>query len=137
MSRLTHRTREERGQSLVEFALVVPLLLTVMFAIFEVGIVFKNWLTVTHAARDGARAAAVARMTGDCASRGASVARSSATGAGLVSASLNITAAPVSGCPDQGRDVSVTVRYPYSVEILGAVSVLTGDLSATSTMRTE
>lgn len=45
----------ERGQSLVEFAMVLPLLLVIMFGIVDFGRVFFSWVTVTNATREGAR----------------------------------------------------------------------------------
>jgi Flp pilus assembly protein TadG len=113
------------------------MLLAVLVGIFQFGIVFKNWLTVTQAARDGARAAAVGRISGDCATRGAAAARTTAGSGTLTLSSVTTVTSPASGCPAQGANVSVTVRYPYSISILGAVTVLNGQLQATSTMRTE
>jgi len=52
------RTRRERGASLVEAAIVFPMLFLTIFAIVEFGLAFKDWLTVSHAAREGARAGA-------------------------------------------------------------------------------
>lgn len=52
------RRREERGATLVEAALVYPLLFLLLFGIVEFGLAFKDYLTVSHAARDGARAGA-------------------------------------------------------------------------------
>jgi hypothetical protein len=43
---------------LVESALVYPLLFLVLFGIVEFGLAFKDYLSVSHAARDGARAGA-------------------------------------------------------------------------------
>lgn len=51
--------RAERGAAAVEFALVVPLMLIVLFAILDLGWVFNQQLAVTAAAREGARYAAV------------------------------------------------------------------------------
>lgn len=51
--------RSEHGAAAVEFALVVPLLLIVLFAIVDLGWVFNQQLTVTAAAREGARYYAV------------------------------------------------------------------------------
>ncbi len=45
----------QRGQSTVEFVLLVPLLLVLFFLIFEVGRLFGSWLLITNAAREGAR----------------------------------------------------------------------------------
>ena len=49
----------EKGASAVEFALVLPIFVSVIFAIFQFGIAFNNWIAITHAAREGARLAAV------------------------------------------------------------------------------
>ncbi len=48
----------ERGATLVEAALVYALLFIALFAIVEFGLAFKDWLSVSHAAREGARAGA-------------------------------------------------------------------------------
>ena len=51
--------KSERGASLVEFALVVPILLALVFGIIEFGWIFNGYITITGAAREGARLAAV------------------------------------------------------------------------------
>lgn len=50
-----------RGTASVEFALVLPLLLSLLFAIIEFGFIFKDQLSLQQAAREGARVAAVGR----------------------------------------------------------------------------
>ncbi len=45
----------QRGQSTVEVVLLAPLLMVLVFLIFEFGRVFGSWLIVTNAAREGAR----------------------------------------------------------------------------------
>jgi len=51
--------RSERGASTVEFALLLPVLVLLLFGIFEFGLAYNSYLAVTHAAREGARMAAV------------------------------------------------------------------------------
>ncbi|MBO8128021.1 MAG: pilus assembly protein [Peptococcaceae bacterium] len=51
--------KENRGQAIVEFALVLPFLLTLLLGIIEFGWLFNSWLTITSSAREGARVAAV------------------------------------------------------------------------------
>ena len=53
------KLRNEKGASAVEFALVVPIFLMIVLGIFQFGIAFNNWIAITHAAREGARLAAV------------------------------------------------------------------------------
>ena len=45
----------DRGQDLVEFALILPLLLLFLLGIMEFGIVIFTYDTIANAARDGAR----------------------------------------------------------------------------------
>jgi len=46
--------REERGSSLVEFALVAPLLLLLLIGIVDVARIVNAYVTVSHASREGA-----------------------------------------------------------------------------------
>jgi Flp pilus assembly pilin Flp len=54
--------RSERGQTAVEFALIVIALLTLMMGIIEFGRLLQAWLTVQNSAQTGARFA----VTGQC-----------------------------------------------------------------------
>jgi Flp pilus assembly protein TadG len=47
----------QRGDSIVEFALLAPLLIVMLFGVLELGRVVDAWLVVHNAAREGARAA--------------------------------------------------------------------------------
>jgi Flp pilus assembly protein TadG len=51
--------RRERGANLVEFALIAPFLIMLLFGIIEFAWVFAQNLDVRHGAREGARLAAV------------------------------------------------------------------------------
>ena len=53
------KLRNEKGASAVEFALVLPIFIMLVFGIFQFGIAFNNWIAITHAAREGARLAVV------------------------------------------------------------------------------
>jgi hypothetical protein len=59
------RKRSERGAALVEAALVLPVLLLVVFGVFEFGFAFKNSLTITSATRSGSRVASALPRTAD------------------------------------------------------------------------
>lgn len=52
---LSKLKKSNRGQSLVELALVLPILITILFGILEFGRIFHSYLVITHAAREGAR----------------------------------------------------------------------------------
>lgn len=49
---------DQRGAALVEFAILAPLLLMLLFGIVSVGIAFNHNLALTHAARESGRFAA-------------------------------------------------------------------------------
>lgn len=51
------RRQDERGATLLEFALVTPVLLLLVFGAVEYGLFFKNYLTVSNTTRTGARVA--------------------------------------------------------------------------------
>jgi len=56
----------EKGQTLVEFALILPILLLVFFVIIESGRLFHAYITVQHAARVGARYAITGQRDTTC-----------------------------------------------------------------------
>jgi Flp pilus assembly protein TadG len=59
MRRCGARLREERGVALVEFALVAPLLMLLLFGMLDFGKAFNYWIDETHLANMGARMAVV------------------------------------------------------------------------------
>lgn len=53
------RTLNDKGTALIEFALVVPLLLMLLFGIIEFGMMVYNQQVITNASREAARAGIV------------------------------------------------------------------------------
>ena len=53
------RLRDGRGQGLVEFALVFPVIVLILFGVFDFGRAIYAYNTIANAARQGARVAAV------------------------------------------------------------------------------
>ena len=109
----------------MEFALVIPVLILMTLAVVQVGLVVRDRVLVTHAAREAVREAAVGS--------GAAEVTAAAGRAGPLDANrMSVTTSR------QGSRVVVTVRYdsPTNVFIIGP---LLGDvaLQATATMRFE
>ena len=129
--RRTIDLRSERGQSLTEFALALPILALLLFAVIQFGIVFNNYVTLTDATRAGARKAAVDRQVSNPAAAVISAVRASA--ADLKQSDLAVT---VTSTWQPSSDVTVTATYPYSVSLLGMV-VKSGRLSSSTTERVE
>ena len=134
MTRSNRRTidlRSQRGQSLTEFALALPILVLLLFAVIQFGIVFNNYVTLTDATRAGARKGTVGRQVTNPQSSVINAVRSSATD--LKQSDLSIT---VTSTWKPGADVTVTATYPYSIRLLG-LPVKSGRLSSTTTERVE
>ena len=117
---------------MTEFALVLPVLALILFAVIQFGIVFNNYITLTDATRAGARKAAVSRQDANRNSDVVSAVRSSASD--LTPSKLSVP--PPSSTWNSGDDVTVTASYPYSISLLGLV-VKSGRISSTTTERVE
>jgi Flp pilus assembly protein TadG len=116
---------------MAEFAIVLPVLALVLFAIFQFGIAFYNYVQITDATRAGARKAAVSRDLSDPAASATAAVRSSASG--LDQSNLDVT---VSSSFTRGSDVTVATSYPYSISLLGFV-IKSGRMTSTTTERVE
>ena len=88
----------------VEFALVLPLLLTIIFGILELGHAYNVQISATHAAREAARTMAVTNQW----DRAVTAAQNSSPS--LNPPSLTLTRNPNTCSP--GATVTVTARYP-------------------------
>jgi Flp pilus assembly protein TadG len=134
MDGIARYRKQSQGQSLVEFALVLPLLLLLVVGVAEFG---RAWMTrniLTGAAREAVRLAAVPAPAG-----GVSAA---STRASQILASAGITTATVSVVDAAAAygPVSVTVNYDFPVAIAGFIPGLGGatlPLVSTTTMRRE
>jgi Flp pilus assembly protein TadG len=134
MSRRRDNIRDERGQTMVEFALVVPILCLVLFGVIQFGALYNDYVTLTDASRVGARKAAVSRHAADPAGSAEASARASASG--LDPAKLDVNVNVGAGGWEHGEAVTVEATYPYNISLLGFV-VASGDLSAETTERVE
>ena len=125
--------RREDGQAITEFALILPVLVALLLGIIQFGIVFNNYLTITDAARAGARKAAVSRFIGDNGAAAKTTAQNSAQQLDQTALKVTVTS---TNWNVPGSDVNVTVTYPYSINILGW-TVKAGDLTSTTKERLE
>ena len=97
----------ESGQAMVEFALILPIFIAILFGILEFGVYFSHSLSVTSAAREGAREGIVCASDADFASRVKSKVQNSAPN--LDSSNLNISVSKTGSSGNQ--DVVVTLDY--------------------------
>jgi len=116
------------GQAAVELALALPLVALLLLTVVQLGLLVRDQVLVVHAAREGARQAAVDGAP--------DAARKAALGStGLPSRGLTVS---MSGRGGPGSHVRVEVRYraPTDVPLVGAAL---GDMTlhASATMRVE
>ena len=130
------RTRNERGQALVEFALTLPILMLILTGMMTFGIALHNYLELTNAVSIGARVIAINRgqTTDPCAMVSSAVynaapllKRTSLT----FSLVLNGTTYPGATCSSpntttgaagnlvQGADAQLTATYPCNLKVFG------------------
>ena len=128
--------RRQRAAALVEFAVVLPVLLLILFGIMEFGQLFRVRQTCLHAAREAARLA-VLQSTAKPYTSGVVAQRvqeiMTAGGVDYNSGMLSITEDT-----QQDPTVSVTVTVPYDeVRLTGFLGMLTDSVSGTCSMRKE
>jgi Flp pilus assembly protein TadG len=138
---LRHKRRTRtRGQSLVEFALVVPVFLMIAFGIIDFGLAFDASIGITNAAREGARLGATLPNSASITAR----VREAAGRLNDTRLTVVITCKTSTGaaCPGglagatTGGSVVVRVNYGYSMLTPIAFGT-TIPLSSTSEMRVE
>jgi Flp pilus assembly protein TadG len=147
--------RDKRGQGLVEFALVFPIIILIFFAIFDLGRGVYAYNTLANAARVGARVAVVNQIettpAGDCnqsrpiENPGAphwsvkTCAATSAISLGVQTSAVTVSYVPppstsldCSPSPNVGCIAQVTVTYTYtpSTPVIGS---LIGAIAMSST----
>jgi Flp pilus assembly protein TadG len=62
---MKEKLRTQRGTAVVEFALILPLLVVIVFGIIEFSILFYDKAMVTNASREGARVGIVFNVDGN------------------------------------------------------------------------
>jgi Flp pilus assembly protein TadG len=127
------RKRKERGQTFVEFALALPVLMVLLFGIIQFGIAFHSYITLTDATRAGARKAAVSRLV-------PAAERTTAVTQAVRDSAQNLDQGQltpsVSSTWVRGGEVTVSATYPYEIKLFG-IPVKNGLLTSTTKERVE
>ena len=106
---------KDRGAAVVEFALLLPVLLLLLFGIIDFGRALNAQITITQAAREGARLVALNQPN--------VVSRTQAAAVGLSPVSASVT----SSCPPgAGQGVNATVVTSYSFSFITPVGAIAG-----------
>ena len=132
--------KAERAQSLVEFALVVPMLLILLFGIIDFGLGLRAYISVSSATREGARYAAVGNPAGTFSAGGSGDCNGTMTtsAVGKVCSNLkglnlaNIEDVSVTYPDGQAPGESVVVQLDYEYEYITPVQRIVNFLSGGS-----
>lgn len=130
---MRRRAESNRGQALVETALVLPLVLMILLGIAQFGLIMNAQLTLQNAAREGARMGATG---GDDSSV---ISRVYLVSGILVPSKMTVTVSPEEAARIQGSTVTVKTEYEMDV-IIPLISGVIGpelNLSSQVSMRVE
>ncbi len=129
------RRKNRRGASAVEFALVAPVFMLLVFGMIEYGRMVMVQQLLTNAAREGARRAV---LDGATTAEVTTAVSTYLSGASVAGASVAVTPNPPTSAT-AGQPVTVSVSIPYSqVSWLPSPMFLGGrTLTSNSTMRRE
>ncbi|NSW89702.1 MAG: pilus assembly protein [Firmicutes bacterium] len=127
------RLKSKKGQSLVEFTIIFPLLLLVVMGIIEFGVMLNSYLAINNAAREGARAGIVGSSSAEIENLIIS------TSPGLNAEGLIITVTPGDTSRKSGDTLTVKVTYNYhlTVPIISSIFNNVVVLNAQVSMRIE
>ena len=134
----------ESGVALVEFALVLPLLLILLFAMLDFGKAFNYWIDETHLANEGARWAVVDKNPGSGSlqqyiQQQADTPELRNGGTSSVAAPVRVCISFPNGTAEVGDPVHVTASVTYNwLPFLGSrVGIAQTTITGSSTMRLE
>lgn len=145
LARIAGRLRKtEAGQALVEFTLILPIFLLLLFAIVDFGRGFYTWVLVTNAAREGARMAAVQSDASTIDQRiYDSFCDNYPSSCGLDPAKLSISKTNVQGSRGSAVQIDLSYNFQFATPIGGILNIVSGGslaaptITAHSSMRLE
>ena len=127
--------KSEQGQTITEFAVVLPILVVLLFGIIQFGIAFNNYVVISDAARAGARKAAVSRESSDPVGDCRTAVLSAAYNLDMTQSGASVSCQYDSSMTP-GTTVQVEVDYPYSIDLFG-IPVASGQLKSVMKERLE
>lgn len=103
------REKNEKGQSLVEVALAMPLLIIIMMGILDLGRAYLTYIALSDAAAEGAAYAAIHPSD-----QAQAIARAADSSGGLVTLAQDMVSVDT-GEMSAGSPITVTVEYEYQM----------------------
>jgi len=124
--------RRERGQSLVETAIVVPILFLLLAAVVDFGRAFDAYIVLTNAAREGARFGSLANPLTESEIQDLVVDDVLGSGANITHMTEFTTTNVV--LQDNATAVTVTVSYDFDLWFGGIIGLPTVELEKMAVM---
>jgi Flp pilus assembly protein TadG len=116
------RFSNERGAIAAEFALLLPILLTILMAIIEFGMIMYGREIVTNATREGARAGITQGPPKLTAGQITTISYNYLTSTGINPASVTFTAVGAGGANPNTLTVHATYRYNFLIPYIPAMT---------------
>jgi Flp pilus assembly protein TadG len=133
------RLMDDKGASAVEFALILPLLVLLIFGVIEMSLLLYNQQILTNASREGARAGIVLAVPRVSAANIETVVNTYAAAHLVTFASTKpalVFNPPIVECISFGDDLTVTVSFDYNFFVLSALTANAIPISKTLTAQT-
>ncbi|ERI91501.1 TadE-like protein [Clostridiales bacterium oral taxon 876 str. F0540] len=125
--------RNNKGQALVEFAIILPILLLLIMGIVQFGMMINSYLSIQYASREGARAGIVGST--DAEIKNLIIANSQS----LDASKITVTITPDFANRKSGDALTVKLSYSYNltVPIISSMFKNSVLLNAQTSMRIE
>lgn len=111
---LNNLIKSERGAAAVEFALLLPILVLLVIGIMQFGILFNYYISITHAAREGVRWAALENPESTVKQK--TIAAAPSLNPLLTESNITVSN-PAPTIENQGDPVTVTVSYTVPIDV--------------------
>lgn len=130
---VSKKLKNNRGQAIVELAILLPVLLLILMSIFEFGRVFNAYMIISHASREGARVGSVGGTDTQI-----ELAISNATPT-LDASNMTIFIVDSGGSRNRGDSITVSINYDVDLitPLIGNIVGNTIELGVSTVMRIE
>lgn len=125
--------KKKKGQALIEFAILLPILLLIIMGIAEFGIMLNSYLTIQNASREGARQGIMGASDQEI----TQVVLDSLDNLDVTKVDLEIT--PIYSNRKPGDELKIKVDYQYDLIIPIIKNIVGGSVNLTgqTSMRVE
>jgi Flp pilus assembly protein TadG len=103
--------KNQKGQSLVEFAIILPIILLLLMGIVEFGMMLNSYLTIQNVAREGSRLGIVGGSDVEIDTLIRNISPN------LTPADLTVDITPAENSRNSGETLTVSITYNYHMTV--------------------